>query len=66
MGLSQTGVSFRMGPISPKQPKPHKMKRTTGGSQKKNIENRGLDGKDMASGKESMQTQGEGRAAEVL
>lgn len=50
-----------MGTISLKQPKPHKMKRTTRGGPKKNKENRGLDGKDTVSSKKSMQTQGEGR-----
>jgi len=55
-----------MVPTSPKQPKPHKMKKITRGGQKKNKENRGYDRAIIASGKECMQPQGESRGVETL
>ena len=66
LGLSQSGFNFKMRHISPKQPKPHKMKKTTSGGQKKNKENRGYVGKNMDLGKECMQPQGESKGVEML
>ena len=66
LGLSQPGINFKMAHISPKQPKPHKMKKTTGGGQKKNKENKGYVRKNTDSGKECMQLQGESKGVEML
>ena len=66
LGLSQSGFNFKMGHTSLKQSKPHKMKKNTGGGQKKNKENRGYVGKNMDSGKECMQSQGESKGVEML
>ena len=70
LGLTQSGIIFRMGPTSPKQPKPQKMKKTTRGGQtrkkkKKKKKTRGFDGRKTVSGRESMQPQGEGRSVEM-
>ena len=64
--MSQLGINFKMGHISPKQIKPHKTKKTTRGGQKKNKENSGYVRKNTDSGKECMQLQGESKGVEML
>jgi len=60
MGLTQTGVTFRMGPTSIKQSKLQNTKKTKGGGLRKNKENKVLTGKENVSGRERTQTQGDG------
>ncbi|KAK7840314.1 hypothetical protein CFP56_016832 [Quercus suber] len=63
MGLTTPGIDFKfkMGPTSPKQPQPLKIKKTTGGGQRKTNENRGEKEKKMVSGRECMHSQEEDR-----
>ena len=66
LGLSPPGNNFKMGLSSPKQQKVHKMKKNNGAGQKKNKENRDYNEKNMNSGKERMQVQGENRGVEIM
>ena len=69
LGLTPSGISFKMGPISPKLSKSQKIKKATEGGQKKNKENRGGVGMRKGSDRECMQSQevdsGTGRSMEV-
>ena len=66
LGLSQSGFNLKMEHISPKQLTPHKMKKNIGGGRKKNKENKVYVRKNMDSGKECMQLQGESKGVEML
>ncbi|KAK9998173.1 hypothetical protein SO802_017776 [Lithocarpus litseifolius] len=66
LGLSQSGFNFKMGPISPKQSKPNKSKKSNGGGRKKNKENNVYVGTNMEAGKEHMQPLGENKGVEMV
>ena len=50
LGLNHNGPKFMLGPASPKEIKIKTLKKPKGGDQKKNKENRGPTGKEMATG----------------
>ncbi|KAK7849188.1 hypothetical protein CFP56_003381 [Quercus suber] len=66
LGLTTPGINFKfkMGPTSPKQPQPLKIKKNTGGEQRKTNENRGEKEKKMVSGRECMHSQEEDRISD--